>query len=158
MAGNCITLAVLSCFLLKGKFPRSFIYQGKQFVSSDLLLSWGLIGLVAGVLSLLLGYLGAKIADDQHAEVKSLEDKKQGFENQLKQEDAYKELLHAMHAEFFVQMQRYLTVRARPEEMSATLQLASLPLEVVELTVDDDMNPFVFVRDGLIAGREVNNA
>jgi hypothetical protein len=55
-------------------------------------------------------------------------------------------------------MQRYLTVRARPEEMSASLQLASLPLEIVELTVDYDMNPFVFVRDRLIAGREVNNA
>jgi hypothetical protein len=55
-------------------------------------------------------------------------------------------------------MQRNLTVRARPEQMSALLQLASLPLEVIKLAVDNDMNPVVLVRDRLIAGREVNDA
>ena len=42
--------------------------------------------------------------------------------------------------------------------MSTSLQLASLALEVIELAVDNDMNPFVLVRDRLIAGREVNDA
>jgi len=42
--------------------------------------------------------------------------------------------------------------------MSAPLQLASLALEVIKLAVDNDMNPFVLIRDRLIAGREVNDA
>ena len=42
--------------------------------------------------------------------------------------------------------------------MPASLQLASLALEVIKLAVDNDMNPFVLVRDQLIAGREVNDA
>jgi hypothetical protein len=42
--------------------------------------------------------------------------------------------------------------------MSAPLQLATLALEVIELAVDNDVNPFVLVRDRLIAGREVNDA
>ena len=42
--------------------------------------------------------------------------------------------------------------------MSAPLQLASLALEVIELAVDNDMEPFVLVRYRLIAGREVNDA
>jgi hypothetical protein len=41
--------------------------------------------------------------------------------------------------------------------MSAPRQLASLALEVVKPAVDNDMNPFVLVRDRLIAGREVND-
>ena len=42
--------------------------------------------------------------------------------------------------------------------MSAPLQLASLALEVIKFAVDNDMNPFVLVRDRLIAGREINDA
>jgi hypothetical protein len=42
--------------------------------------------------------------------------------------------------------------------VSTPLQLASLALEVVKLAVDDGMNPFVLVRDRLIAGREVDDA
>ena len=42
--------------------------------------------------------------------------------------------------------------------MSAPLQLASLALEVVKLAIDNDMDPFVLVRDRLIAGHEVNDA
>ena len=42
--------------------------------------------------------------------------------------------------------------------MSASLQLASLALEVIKLAVDNDMNPFVLVPDWLIAAREVNDA
>ena len=68
------------------------------------------------------------------------------------------ELLQAMRAEFLVQVQRNLTVRARPEQMSAPLQLASLALEVIEFAIDNDMKPFVLVRDRLIAGRKVNDA
>ena len=45
----------------------------------------------------------------------------------------------------------------RPEQMSAPVQLASLAFEVIKLAVDNDMNPFVLVRDRLIAGREVND-
>jgi hypothetical protein len=39
--------------------------------------------------------------------------------------------------------------------MSAPVQLASLAFEVIKLAVDNDMNPFVLVRDRLIAGGEV---
>ena len=41
--------------------------------------------------------------------------------------------------------------------MSAPLELASLALEVIKLAVDNDMNPFVLVRDRLIANGEVND-
>ena len=41
--------------------------------------------------------------------------------------------------------------------MSAPLQFVSLALEVIKLAVDNDMNPFILVRDRLIAGREVND-
>jgi hypothetical protein len=68
------------------------------------------------------------------------------------------ELLHAMCAEFLVQVQRNLAVRARPEQMPAPFQFTSLALEVIELAVDNDVNPFVLVCDRLITGREVNNA
>ena len=63
-----------------------------------------------------------------------------------------------MRAEFLVKVQRDLTVRTSPKQMSAPLQLASLALEVIKLAVDNNMNPFVLVRDRLIAGREVNDA
>jgi hypothetical protein len=63
-----------------------------------------------------------------------------------------------MRAEFLVQAQRNLAVRARAEPMAALLQIAPLTLEVIKFTVDDDMNAFVLVRDRLIAGCEVNNA
>ena len=63
-----------------------------------------------------------------------------------------------MCAEFLVKVQRDLTVRARPEQMPAPLQVASLALEVIELAVDNDMKPFILVRDRLIAGRKVNDA
>src|SRR5258708_363810 len=68
------------------------------------------------------------------------------------------ELLHAMCAEFLVQVQRNLAVRARPEQMPPPFPFTSLALEVIKLAVDNDVNPFVLVRDRLIAGREVNNA
>ena len=57
-----------------------------------------------------------------------------------------------MCAEFLVQMQRNLAVRTRSEQMSAPLQLASLAFEIIELAIDDDVNPLVLVRDRLIAG------
>src|ERR1700722_20194331 len=63
-----------------------------------------------------------------------------------------------MGAEFLVQMQRNLAVRTRSKQMSAPLQFASLAFEVIELAVDDDVNPLVLVRDRLIAGGEVNDA
>ena len=42
--------------------------------------------------------------------------------------------------------------------MSTPLQLASPALEVIKLAVDNDMKPFVLVRDRLIASREINDA
>src|SRR6185437_8891260 len=42
--------------------------------------------------------------------------------------------------------------------MAAAGQLALDPLEIVELAIDDDMQPLVFVGDGLIACLEVDNA
>src|SRR5262249_43343382 len=68
------------------------------------------------------------------------------------------QLLHAMRAKFLVQVQCDLTVRTRPEQMSALLQLSSLALKVIELAVDNDMKPIVLVRDRLITGRKVNDA
>ena len=67
-------------------------------------------------------------------------------------------MLHALHAEILVQVQRDLAVRTSTESMAALLQIAPLPFEVIKLTVDDDMNAFVLVRDRLIPGCEVNNA
>jgi hypothetical protein len=40
----------------------------------------------------------------------------------------------------------------------ATLEFLLDGLEIVELAVDDDPRPFVFTGDGLIAGREVDDA
>ena len=68
------------------------------------------------------------------------------------------QMLHAMSAEFLVQMQRNLTVGACSEKVSAILQLASLALEVIKFAVNNNMNPFVFVPDWLIAAPEVNDA
>ena len=42
--------------------------------------------------------------------------------------------------------------------MPALFQLASLALEIIKLAVDNEVNPFVLVRDWLIASREVNDA
>jgi hypothetical protein len=67
-------------------------------------------------------------------------------------------MLQAMRAQFFVDVQSYLTVRARAEQVSTLLQLASLALEVIKLAIDNDMYPFVLVGDRLIACRQVNDA
>jgi hypothetical protein len=63
-----------------------------------------------------------------------------------------------MRTEVFIQVQRNLAVRVGAESMAALLQFAPLTLEVIKLAVDDDMNAFVFARDRLISGREVNDA
>jgi hypothetical protein len=42
--------------------------------------------------------------------------------------------------------------------MSAPFKLVSLTLEIIKLPIDDDKNPFVLVRDRLIAAYEVNDA
>src|SRR5262249_38630286 len=54
------------------------------------------------------------------------------------------QMLNAMHAKFLIQIQGHFAVRARPEKMSASLQLASLSFKIVKLSVHNDMNPAVF--------------
>ena len=66
--------------------------------------------------------------------------------------------MHALHADVFVQMQGDLAVRSRSQEVSAPLELVLDCLEIVELAVDDDPSALVFASDGLIAGREIDDA
>jgi len=108
LAGNCIAMSVLSCFLLKEKFPTAFTYRGSLFVSSDLLLLWGSIGFGAGVLSLFHGLLAAKITDGQHTHIKSLEDRTQKLEERVKEENDYKEQLRREKAETDLQSRQII--------------------------------------------------
>src|SRR4029453_3313237 len=66
--------------------------------------------------------------------------------------------MHALQADVFVQMQGDLAVRSRSQAVSATLEFLLDSLEIVELAVDDDPRALVFAGDGLIAGREVDDA
>src|SRR6185436_2806775 len=67
------------------------------------------------------------------------------------------QLLQAMSAEFLVQMQRDLAVRARAEHVSAPLQFPALAVKVIKLAVDNDLNPSVLVGDRLTTGCEIND-
>src|SRR4029450_2664101 len=55
-------------------------------------------------------------------------------------------------------MQRDLAVRSRSQAVPASLEFVLDCLEIVELAVDDDPRPLVFAGDGLIAGREIDDA
>src|SRR5262245_60657363 len=55
-------------------------------------------------------------------------------------------------------MQGNLAVRTRSKNMPALLEFASDLFEVVELTVDDQVQPFVLVREWLIARCQINDA
>jgi len=57
-----------------------------------------------------------------------------------------------------VQVQRDFAVGSRSEGVPAALQLAADAFEIVKLPVRDDVKPLVFVRDGLITGRQVDDA
>src|SRR5215469_9560772 len=63
-----------------------------------------------------------------------------------------------MYTEVLIQVYGDLAVRVRSKPMSAPLQLPSLVLEVIKLTIHSDVNPFVLVCDRLITGHQVNNA
>ena len=56
------------------------------------------------------------------------------------------------------QVQRDLAVGPRTERVSLLLELAADPLEVIELAIRDDVKPLVFVRDGLVTRRQVDDA
>ena len=68
------------------------------------------------------------------------------------------QLRQAMHANLLVKVQRDFAVRVRPETVTAGFEFAADALEVVELAVDDDLQPFVFAGDGLITATQVNDA
>ena len=59
---------------------------------------------------------------------------------------------------FFKEVKRNLAVRSRAKDMTVALERLANPLEVVELTVGDDAQPFVLVGDRLIAGFEIDDA
>ena len=61
-------------------------------------------------------------------------------------------------APVFVEMERNLAVRPRPEVVTVALEVAANPLEVVELAVGDESQRARFVGDRLIAGLEVDDA
>jgi hypothetical protein len=68
------------------------------------------------------------------------------------------QVFEAVGAKLFVQMQRYLAVGFGSESMAALFEFASLTLEIIELTIDDDPYALVFVGDGLVTGCEIDNA
>jgi hypothetical protein len=65
--------------------------------------------------------------------------------------------MQALGPVVFVEVQRDLAVGFRPEAMTTCLEVAAHALEVVELAVDDDVDRAVFIRDWLVAGREVDD-
>ena len=68
------------------------------------------------------------------------------------------QVFKAVGAEVFVQMQRYLAVGFRSKFVPALFQFVALAFKIIELAVDDDPYAVVFIRNGLIAGREIDNA
>jgi len=67
--------------------------------------------------------------------------------------------VHALRAEVLVEVQCDLAVRARAQAMCARrLELRLHSLVVVELAVGDDPHASILAGDGLIAGREVDDA
>ena len=67
-------------------------------------------------------------------------------------------MMEALRAEILVQMQRDLAVRTRAQPVTTRFELALDALVVVELAVDDDVQPLVLVGDRLVAGRQVDDA
>jgi hypothetical protein len=64
----------------------------------------------------------------------------------------------AMRAELFVEVQGDLAIRARAEAVTALFQLTTLALDVIKLAVHDAADALILVRDGLVAGRQVDDA
>ena len=68
------------------------------------------------------------------------------------------QLVQALDAVVFEQVQRNFTVGPRAQAMAPRLELPLDRLVSVELTVDDDARLLVFAGDRLIAGREIDDA
>src|SRR5579864_222868 len=66
--------------------------------------------------------------------------------------------MQALGAVILIEMKRDLAVRPCPEPMALLNQSALEPLEIVELAVHHDSEPFVFTGNGLVAGFEIDNA
>src|SRR6185369_15014262 len=67
------------------------------------------------------------------------------------------QMLHAMRAKIFVQVQSHLTVRKGPEPVTTLGQLAPLTFKIVKLPIHDDVNAAVLVCDRLVPCRKVDN-
>ncbi len=67
------------------------------------------------------------------------------------------EAVQALGPELLVQVEDDLAVGPRAEPVSPALQLAADALEIVELSVHDDLDGAVLVGDGLIPGGEIDD-
>src|SRR5215475_4472070 len=68
------------------------------------------------------------------------------------------QMLNAVRAIFFVQVNYCFGVTVSRVAMPASLQILSQLQVVVNLAVEDDRERMIFVTDGLVAGREVDDA
>jgi len=55
-------------------------------------------------------------------------------------------------------MQSDFAVGLCSETVASLFQFAALPLEIVELPVDDNPDALIFIGDGLVASGEINDA
>ena len=61
-------------------------------------------------------------------------------------------------SDVLVKMQRDLAVGVRAKPVAARFEFTTDALEVVELSVDDEVKPPVLAGDGLVAARQINDA
>jgi hypothetical protein len=67
------------------------------------------------------------------------------------------QLAQTVRPELFVEVDQDLAVRPGAEPVASLFEVPLVALEVVELAVDDDVDPLVLVRDRLVAGPEVDD-
>jgi len=67
-------------------------------------------------------------------------------------------MIYAIPAVFFVQMDDGLGVTLSAIAVAPGFEIVPQVLVVIDFTVKDDPNSFVFVAEGLVAGLDVNNA
>jgi hypothetical protein len=96
LAGNAMAAAILSCLLLKSKWPDGFRFDGNYYNPSALLVYLGVIAV--GACFLLLWH-GITVAANQRNKVKALASTIQGLKERVKQKESDNEELRRKQIE-----------------------------------------------------------
>jgi hypothetical protein len=96
LAGNAMAAAILSCSLLKSRYPEGFNFDGNSYNPSALLV---LLGATAAGACFLLLWHGITVATNQRDKVKTLKNALQESEKRVKRKETDNEELHLKRVE-----------------------------------------------------------